>query len=139
MFSLLVIFSLTIPISNSSAAELIPIPAGASDSTVCGLVERAHAKGITLWRGDDLFGALDLFKECESILKKRAMWTPSKLPEKSTAARLRAHVLTNSVVFSLAAIHQKMGHRSEADRYARMARERGILPKVVMSGQRGTP
>ncbi len=126
--------ALTTPVS--AAAEGIAVPAYASDSAACGMIEQEHTRGIDLWKAKNLPGALDRFKMCEAALKKRSLWMPPKLPEKATADQIRAHRVTNSVIFSLAAVYQQMGRRSESEQYADMARERGILPKVFMAGQR---
>ena len=58
---------------------------------------------------------------------------PPKLSENPPQIQGRALQITNSVIFSLASIHQKMGRRAESERYADMARERGLLPKLDFS------
>ena len=118
------------------AADPIAIPANASDSYVCSIIGQSHTRAIELWKSKDLSGALDMLKACEAALKKRSLWMPPKLPERPTADQRRALKITNDVIFSLAAIHQRLGHRGESERYADMARERNLLPKVFMAGQK---
>lgn len=127
---------MALPTTVAQAADGVVIPSGASDSTVCAIIEREHARGIELWSAKDLAGALERFKSCEDALKKRSLWMPAKLPENPTADQLRALKITNKVIFSLASIYQQMGYRTMSERYADLARERGLLPKVFMSGER---
>ena len=129
--SILYILSSTPP----ACASEITISSGATDSAVCAIIEREHAHGIDLWRAKDMTGALERFKACESALQKRSLWMSSILPNRPTADQMRAYKATNSVIFSLASIYQQMHRRTESERYAQMARERGLLPKVFMAGR----
>lgn len=128
------ILYISVPALIARAAEGITVPDGASDSSVCSIVERVYARGIESWRSGNLPGALAAFTECEAVLIKKSLWSPPKLPEKITADKLRSHIITNQVIFSLAALHQKMGRRSDMEKYVRMARERGILPRPYVRG-----
>jgi len=127
------LFILLCTLSTSPASAGIEIPAGASDSQVCSLIDQEHKRGLDLWRNSRLADALAAFQACEDALKKRALWMPPKLPAEAPPDRRRAWTVTNSVIFSLAAIHQRMGRRAESERYADMARERGLIPKIYMA------
>lgn len=131
----LVALAILLAVSASRAVELSIAP-GIGDTGAYTLIEQAHAKGIALWKANRRAEALELFKVCETALKARGLWSPPKLPDEPKPNELRAHAITNQVIFSLAAIHQQMGNRSESERYAAQARERGLLPRLHLSGSR---
>lgn len=122
--------------SSISFADTLTIPSGASDSEACGLIEKEHALGLDIWRANNLAGAMARFQACEAALKERSLWMPPKLPSKHTADQRRALAITNEVIFSLAAIYQRLDYRLEAERYVAEARRRGLLPKVSVAGSK---
>lgn len=106
------------------------------DTAVCSTVLRFHSLGIEHWKAGDLVGAVEMFRQCEYVLKQRSLWSPPATSGKFTAEQLERHILTNSLVFSLAAIYQQMGYKNEAADYAAQARERGLIPVIQGAGLR---
>ncbi len=128
-------FFLCIHSLNHASADGL-IPAGSTTPQVCAAIEKEYAKSIDLWREGKLREAVIKLHACEDVLKKHNLWMPVNLSKEATADQRKALRLTNTVIFSLASIYQKMGWRTLSDRYARMARERGLLPKIVSSHQK---
>lgn len=117
-----------------SSAETIAFPPDASDTEICVTIEQKYTEGIQFWKSGDTDRALERFKACEAALKQEGLWMPPKLDTGASNVERHALGMTNRVIFSLAAILQRLDRPAESERYAELARERKLMPRIYSVG-----